>query len=486
MNERPSLSPGTNLVAPPTVSDLELSCRLPLLVLFISAAVWFFIGSLCALLVSIKFHAPAFLAEPAWLTYGRLRPAGFDAFLYGGCLQAGLGVGIWLLADLGRTLAPRLALTWGAAFWNFAVTIGFLGVLAGDSTGFAGLEMPAYSAVPLFVGYVLLGVFSVLLFHRRRDPVAFPSQWLLLAALFWFPWIYSTAELLLVAYPVRGVAQAVIDWWYSNNLSVVWLTLVGFAAVFYMVARHARRPLHSHYLALIVFWLMLLFVSWAGIPNSAPVPVWMPTASTIATVLLVIPIIALALNVHGTLAGNYAVLRGNAPLQFVLFGVAAFVAANLMRVCGTLADSGQELHFTWFTVATRQLHVYGFFAMVMFGAVYEILPRIMGLAFVWPRLVRLHFGLAAAGIVLLVVPLGIAGVVQDFQLLNPSVPFLDISRNSLAFLRVSTIGDLLLAISQFLFLGNLLALVAQFYRVRTKAAYMLVTADLFKPAGAKV
>jgi cytochrome c oxidase cbb3-type subunit 1 len=71
--------------------------------------------------------------------------------------------------------------------------------------------------------------------------------------LFWFPWIYSTAELLLLIFPVRGVAQAIIAWWFSNNLLFVWLGLVGLAAMFYFIPKLTNSELHSRYLALLTF-----------------------------------------------------------------------------------------------------------------------------------------------------------------------------------------------------------------------------------------
>src|SRR5436190_11124934 len=83
-------------------ADIDASCRLPLQVLFVSAAVWGVIASLLALIASIKLHGPALLANQDWLTYGRIWPASMNAFLYGFCVQAGLGVSLWLLARLGR------------------------------------------------------------------------------------------------------------------------------------------------------------------------------------------------------------------------------------------------------------------------------------------------------------------------------------------------------------------------------------------------
>src|ERR1035441_8395228 len=91
--------------------------------------------------------------------------------------------------------------------------------------------MPPYAARLVFLGYLMIVVWAALTFHRRRERQLFVSQWYLFAALFWFPWIYSTANLLLLTVRVRGMAQAVIAWWYADNLLVVWLGLVGLAAV---------------------------------------------------------------------------------------------------------------------------------------------------------------------------------------------------------------------------------------------------------------
>src|SRR5215831_8661636 len=81
----------------PTPSGIDFSCRVPLLVLFVSGGIWLVIGSVFGLIASIKFHSPAFLADTAWLTYGRVHAAYINSVVYGFCVQEGLGVGLWLL-----------------------------------------------------------------------------------------------------------------------------------------------------------------------------------------------------------------------------------------------------------------------------------------------------------------------------------------------------------------------------------------------------
>lgn len=465
-------------------TEIEVSGRLPLLVLFISAAVWAVIGSAFGLMASIKFHSPAFLADQAWLTYGRVYAVYTNSLLYGFALQAGLGFALWLLSRLGQArLTPDWLVLLGAIFLNLGITLGVIYILAGDSTGFVNLEMPGYAARLLFLGYLLIALSGLITFHYRQERLLFVSQWFVLTALFWFAWVYSTAEVLLVISPVRGVTQAVVSWWYSDNLLVVWLGLVGLAAAFYFVPKLLRRDLHSHYLALLAYWVLVLVASWGGIPNTAPVPAWMPAASTVATMISLILLLAVALNVYGT-TGGFALVRESSPLSFILFGVGAFLVAGALRIAAVL-ETTHTLQFSWYTPAQNQLQFYGFFAMILFGAIYYILPRVVGLAFPFPKLVRAHFWLAALGIVLIFLPLTIGGVVQTQKMLDPKLPFVDVVKATLPFLRASTVGDLLLFLGHLLFLGNVVGLTVRFYRSLAVEAYDEVTADLFKSAGAK-
>src|SRR5881396_3599207 len=85
-----------------TPAQIDASCRWPLLLLFGSGVCWLVLGTVLSLIVSIKLHAPGFLADYSWLTLGRVRPAAMNAFLYGFASQVGIGVLLWLMCRLGR------------------------------------------------------------------------------------------------------------------------------------------------------------------------------------------------------------------------------------------------------------------------------------------------------------------------------------------------------------------------------------------------
>jgi len=466
----------------PASAQVDSSCRAALLVLLISSGIWLLLASAFGIISSLAFHAPALFADCAALSYGRAKPAGMNAFLYGFCLQAGMGVALWLFAHIGRTrLAHSAMIIVGAALLNLGVTVGVLGILSGDSTGFEILEMPRYAAALLFIGYVLVGAAAAVTLHRRVPGTLSIPHWFLITALFWFPWIYSSANLLLGGPPVRGVTQAVIDWWYANNFQFVWLTLVGLGTAFYFVPRLAKRPVHNLYLAALAFWMLILFGSWGGVPNNSPVPAWLPALSTVGTVLTLVPIIAVAMNMCSTACcgrSENLLPEDKTPFQFILFGLAAFVVAGITNAVTSLIQVSPWTDLTWLVVAKNQLQTYGFFAMVIFGAIYVVVPGFMGERIFCPKLMRWHFRLAVIGIILFVLPLAIGGVVQGTQLQHATTPFADIMKRGVLFLRVSTMGEAFIAMGNLLFVINLVGGVGRHYRAEAVTVYMAATADL--------
>lgn len=457
--------------APVPVAEIDASARGPLLFLFVSAAIWLFIASIFGMIATLKFHAPGMLADCPLFTYGRVHPAAANALIYGFAMQAGLGVLIWVLAHLGRThlhLLPAIGL--GAKLWNIGVTLGVIGILCGDSTGYEWLEMPRYATVFLFVGYILIALGGVVTFHNRRVSQLNSSQWFALAALFWFPWIFASAEFLLVAHPVRGALQAAIGDWYANNLKNIWFGFTGLAVIFYFIPKLVERPLHSHYNSLFVFWTLALFGSWGGIPPGTPLPAWLPAMSTMGAVVTIVPILAVAVNMCRTLEGAGPKFRECRALKFFSFGAMAYVIAGIASAVTAFGDVSKITNFTWFIPAITQLFLYGFFAISMLGAVYYIVPRLLQVEFPKPNAICLTFLLTAFGILFYSVPLAIGGIKQGFALNDPNRAFLDVMQSTLLFFRISTLGDLLMLLASLVFLLNLFGLLVQVGRTAYSAA----------------
>lgn len=469
-----------------SVSDIDASCRVPLFTLFVSAVVWVVIASVFELIASIKFHDPNFLSGCALLTYGRVHAVAVNALVYGFAMQAGLGVGLWIIA---RTSQAKAAQPWmiyfGGKLWNLGVTVGVLEILLGNATGFENLEMPVPAVVFLFLGYLVIGFWSLLTLRNRRETGLGVSQVFLLAALFWFPWVYLTANYLLLSHtPVRGVMQSIIAWWYSANLNLVWFGLVGLAVIFHFTQELMNRALHSRYLALFAFWTIILFASWSGVPATAPVPAWLPAISTVATVLTLVTVLSVIVNIFKTCGRGCEKKENPTPGKFIAFGTMAFVVSWLMNVLGAVPEISSVTNFTWYTVAQWWLNIFGFVGMAVFGAMYYIVPRVTGIEWPCAKSVRAHFWLAAAGVIFITLPLAIGGIVQGFQWQNPKVPSVEVAKTALNFLRLSTIGDLLILVGNLLLLGNLIRLSIRYYQTHFVPVYKEATAEL-KPAEVK-
>jgi cytochrome c oxidase cbb3-type subunit I len=438
-------------------SGLVDRCPAGLVYLLGAGTVWLVLALALGFLNSLRFHDPELLANCATLGFGRVHAAEGAALLYGFGVQAALGIGIWLLCRLGRApLAGPSVVFFGALVWNLAVTIGVIAILCGDNTGFESFEMPAICAPLLFAAYTLIAICAMVTFHQRREGPLYPSQWFVVGSLFWFPWIYSTAALLLLYMPARGALQAAVDWWYAQNLNMVFLGFAGLASSFYFIPKLLTRPLHSRYLAALAFWTLALFGSWGGIPDGAPLPAWISSVSAAGTVLTIIPMLAIALNFYQTARQNLHTLDANPTLRFTYVGVLFLFIAAAQKIVGALPNVSAVTSLTWFGVAQRELFQLGFFAMTVFGAVYYILPRLLGIdAASWsPKLVKAHFFLTAAGVVISYLSLLIAGIGQGILLTHASQSFAQVMRGTLVPLRASTLGDLMFLVGSLVFLAN--------------------------------
>jgi cytochrome c oxidase cbb3-type subunit 1 len=392
----------------------------PLLALFGGAALWLVLGLAFSVFASITFHNPNFFADCPCLTYGHTQAVANDLLVYGFAIPAALGVMLWIFARLSQAeLALPIVPVAAANLWHLGIFIGVLTILGGGSSGYTWLEFPRASAAILGVSFVLVGVSAVATFGARKERELYPSHWFLLAALLWFPWIYATANLFIVNdHPVRGVAQAVINWWYADNLILVWLALVGLGVAFYFIPKIAGVPLKSRFYALFAFWTLIVFGTWIGIPPGAPVPAWLPTTSALASYMFVIPVLATAIVLLKTVLSGSVKSFGNAYCYF-RFGVVCFLVSSIMVVMQYCPEHGGLLEFTWFGPAQVQLQILGFAGFILCGAINEILPRIMGKELPFPGFIRGQFWLTLPGVVLLVAMLAWGGIKQGNAVYDP-------------------------------------------------------------------
>ncbi len=433
---------------------IDASTRVPVLMFYASAIIWLLIGTVMAGFVSFKLHAPDMFSDIAYLTWGRMRAAHMNVMVYGWASMAGMGTAIWIMARLCRTtLRHPLLLVAGGGFWNLGVLLGVGGIIAGESTGYQWLEFPPYAAIVLFASYTLIISWAVLMFRFRNGEQIYITQWYLVGAFLWFPWLYAAANLMLFVVPVQGVMQAAVSWWYANNLMFLWLGAIGLGVAYYMIPKVIGRPVYSYHLATIGFWTYALFSSWTGMQRlvDGPFPAWMITASITATILTIIPVATVGLNHHMTMQGYFPLLRYSPTLRFTVFGAMSYTVFSLLGVLISLRSVERYLNFTQASIAYSHLGLYAFYTMVIFGSMYYIVPRLVGREWRYASLIKLHFWGSVYGIGLMTLMLLAAAIAQGKAMDDPTMTFMDVIQYVPMYLRGRSIAGVLMTASHFIF-----------------------------------
>lgn len=428
---------------------IDRSCRQVVVLWYTSAVAWLLAGSVLALLASFKLHIPYFLADTAWLTFGRVRPAHLHTMVYGWGSMAGVGTLLWLQARLARVHLPyRDLLYLFAGLWNVAVAYGTWQILAGASSGVEWLELPARSGLAIGGAFMVIFATSLRMLKIRRSRHIYVSQWYLFGSVFWFPFLYVLAMLLIFVVPAPGTVKAVANWWFAHNVLGLWMTPIGLATAYYLIPKVLGRPIHSYYLSILGFWTLALFYNWAGSHHliGGPLPAWLVSVGIVGSVMMFIPVITVAINHHMTMVGHFRRLRTSPTLRFTVFGAMAYTLVSIQGSLTALRSVNKISHFTHYTIAHAHLGVYAFYSMIMFGAFYYIMPRLTQYEWWSSRLISWHFWCTAIGITLYFVALTAGGLLQGLQLNASEKPFLEIVRATQPYLQWRSVAGTLMSI----------------------------------------
>ncbi|HEY0844441.1 MAG TPA: cbb3-type cytochrome c oxidase subunit I [Noviherbaspirillum sp.] len=436
------------------------------------AVVWLIVASVAGLTSSIKLHAPDWLVDQAWLTFGRVRTLHLNAVAYGWAPMAALGIAIWMIPRLLRTplMGGRFAML-GAMIWNAGLIAGLGCIALGLMDGMEWLEIPWQVDILLVVGGSLVALPLVFTLQNRRVDHLYVSIWYMGAALFWFPTLFLIGNIPNLHV---GVQQATMNWWFGHNVLGLFYTPMALAAVYYFLPKIIGRPVQSYNLSLLGFWTLAFFYGQVGGHHlvGGPVPQWLITLSIVQSVMMVVPVISFSINQHQTLRGNFRMLMHSPSLRFIVLGGMMYTVSSIQGSLEALRSVNTVTHFTHFTVAHAHLGLYGFFTMVMFGAIYFVMPRVMAWEWPYPKLIAAHFWLVVAGFAIYVVGLSIGGWLQGQAMLDAAKPFLDSMNVTIPYLQSRSVGGALMTIGHLVFAVHFIAMALRFGPRRVGAALL--------------
>jgi cytochrome c oxidase cbb3-type subunit 1 len=384
-------------------AGIDRSLRHPVMFFLTSGAAWLAVSLVLGIISSAKMHTPGFLDGCSWFTYGRTQAAHLNILIYGWGFQAAFGVIIWIMSRLSRQecKAAGIILTAGHV-WNLGVSAGVLGILAGYGTGMPWMEFPSYTWPVLLISYFAILTWSMVQFKVRPEGHVYISQWYLLAAMIYFPWIFLTANLLLHVFPGHPVMANGINAWYKSSLIFLFFTPVALSAAFYLTPKVTGRSIYSYSLARLGFWSLAIIMPWAGMQKlaGAPIPFFIPYLGAAATILFFIPAFTAAFNLLRTASADMEIVNNSPSLRFTMAGVFGLLVMAVAAVFLNLP--GSTLKLTQFSLSGygfEILAIYAFFSFVMFGAIYFIVPRVTRREWISRRLIKMHFFFSIYGTV---------------------------------------------------------------------------------------
>jgi len=438
------------------------------------SVVWLVLASFAGLISSIKLHSPDWWVGMEWLTFGRIRPVHLNLVAYGWCSMAGIGVALWLIPRLLKTelVGAKWALI-GGGLWTLGVVAGTVAISTGHSDGLEWLEYPWQADILMIVGGALVGFPMWLTLLRRKVEHLYVSVWYIGAGLLWFPILFLIANWPGLHF---GVQQATMNWWFGHNVLGLWFTPLALAASYYFIPKVLGKPIHSYNLSLLGFWSLAFFYSQVGGHHliGGPVPSWLITISIVQSMMMVVPVFAVAINQHLTVLGNFRALLYSPTLRFIVLGAMMYTAASVQGSLQALRSVNTVTHFTHYTVAHAHLGLYGFYTMIMFGSIYFIMPRVMKWEWPYPWMISAHFWLVLVGFGVYFVGLSFGGWYQGLAMLDKDTPFMDTVKLTLPYLQARSIGGGLMTLGHLVF-------AAHFFMMGWKFGPRRLGAALLKP-----
>jgi cbb3-type cytochrome c oxidase subunit I len=279
---------------------------------------------------------------------------------------------------------------------------------------------------PVDLGVVLVFLFMIVNFYQtirsRKENILYVSVWYLFAGLVLSAAVYSIGNAVWIPWKgsFHGVFDAIVAWFYGHNVVGLLLTPLSIGVAYFVIPKASRRPLYSHTLSLIGFWMLIVMYTHIGTHHliQAPVPTWLKVISIVDSIGMVLPVATVVVNLWMTMRGRIALVMRDIGARFVFAGTILYMIVCIQGPMHSLPSVQTVTHFNNWVVAHAHLAILGFVAFTATGGLYFILPRITGRPLYSERLASLHYWLFLLGTYGIFGVLTMAGLVQGHGWLN--------------------------------------------------------------------
>ena len=392
----------------------------------VMSLVWAVVGMAVGVYIASQLAWPVLNFDIPYITFGRFRPVHTGAVIFGFGGSALFATSYYVVQRTCQTRlwAPGLATFtfWG---WQAVIVLAALSYVMGYSQGreYAEMEWPIDLLI-LFVWVAYLAVFLGTLMNRKQ-PHIYVANW------FYLAFILATALLHVfnnLAVPVglfsmksyslfSGAQDAMTQWWYGHNAVGFFLTAAFLGMMYYFVPKQAGRPIYSYRLSIVHFWALSFMYMWVGTHHLhwTAIPDWTSTLGATFSIMLLLPSWGGMINGIMTLSGAWDKLRTDPIMRFMIVALSFYGMSTFEGPLMSLKDVNALSHYTDWTVGHVHSGALGWVAMISFGALYHMIPRLWNTRLYSEKLVNVHFWLATIGVLLYITAMWISGISQGLM-----------------------------------------------------------------------
>jgi cbb3-type cytochrome oxidase subunit 1 len=407
-----------NSAAPPAVESSLIYAH------GLAAIVTLLISVAFGVLASIELLLPDLIGNAPWLTWGRLRydhTQGIMLGWLGNAFFAFLYHGVPVLT--GRRVTSVKLGQWIFGLWNFAVVApGWILVLAGFSQPLEWAEFPLVIDAFVVLALLLAVIQFLPPFFSRGLEDLYVSSWYIIGGLIFTLLAYPMGN--FVPELVPGARGAAFSGLWIHDAIGLFVTPLALAVIYFVIPAATRRPIFSHFLSMLGFWLLFFLYPLNGTHHYvfSVIPMSAQIGAIAASTLLGVDVILVVANLLLSLRGTGFFPRDPA-LRFVGTGTVFYLIVSIQGSVQAQMSVNQSVHFSDWVVGHSHLAMLGFATFAAAGGLIHVWQRIPWARYN-PRILDWAYWLLAVGVVIMVSDLTVAGLVEA-RLWQSAAPWMD-------------------------------------------------------------
>src|SRR5579862_3055178 len=343
----------------------------------LAAIVTLLISVAFGVMASIEMLVPEAGGNLPWLTWGRLRydhTQGIMLGWLGNAFFAFLYHAVPLLT--GRSITSARLGQWIFGLWNFAVVApGWVLVLAGFSQPLEWAEFPLVIDAFVVLALVLVIVQFLPPFFSRGLEDLYVSSWYIIGGLVFTLLAYPMGN--FVPELVPGARGAAFSGLWIHDAVGLFVTPLALAIIYFVIPAATRRPIFSHFLSMLGFWLLFFLYPLNGTHHYvfSVIPMSAQIGAITASALLGVDVVIVVTNLFLSLRGS-GIFPRDVALRFVSMSTFFYLVVSIQGSIQAQMSVNQAVHFSDWVVGHSHLAMLGFASFAAAGGLIHIWQRI--------------------------------------------------------------------------------------------------------------